>query len=288
VQSEHVGIAHTAFADALTQDPRLGVDRVRDAHRALVDLDGAGQTADADALSAYVTVARPRHLLLSGNPGAPLAAIQESIGPRAADSRDQWATWLPLFEDELGLDHPDTLTARSNVAYWRGDAGDAAGAAAAFEELLGDYLRVLGPDHPDTLKTRHDIAYWRGTAGDSAGAAAASQELLAGFVRVLGPDHPLTLKTRQSIARWCGMAGDPAGTVAALDELLVDRLRVLGPDHPDTLSSRHGVAYWRGVAGDPSGAAAAMEELLVDRARVLGPGPPLHLEDPAQHRPLAV
>ena len=70
----------------------------------------------------------------------------------------------------LGPDHPDTLITRSNLAYWRGKAGDPAGAAAALEELLTDQLRVLGPDHPDTLITRSNLAYWRGKAGDPAGA----------------------------------------------------------------------------------------------------------------------
>jgi len=62
----------------------------------------------------------------------------------------------------LGADHPDTLSARHNVAYWRGAAGDPAGAVAAFQELLADRLRVLGADHPDTLITRRNLAYWRG------------------------------------------------------------------------------------------------------------------------------
>ena len=65
----------------------------------------------------------------------------------------------------LGPDHPDTLTTRDNLAGWRGEAGDAAGAAAAFEEVLADRLRVLGPDHPDTLTTRHNLAQWRERAG---------------------------------------------------------------------------------------------------------------------------
>ena len=66
----------------------------------------------------------------------------------------------------LGPDHPDTLTTRSNLAYWRGEAGDPAGAATAFEQLLADYQRVLGADHPDTLTTRGHLMYWRGVAGD--------------------------------------------------------------------------------------------------------------------------
>lgn len=47
-------------------------------------------------------------------------------------------------------DHPDTLTTRNNLAFWRGEAGDPAGAAAASEALLADRVRVLGPDYPDT------------------------------------------------------------------------------------------------------------------------------------------
>ena len=66
----------------------------------------------------------------------------------------------------LGLDHPDTLTTRSNLASWRGEAGDPAGAAADFEELLADRLRVLGPGHPDTLTTRSNLSYWTGKSSE--------------------------------------------------------------------------------------------------------------------------
>ena len=64
-----------------------------------------------------------------------------------------------------GPEHPDTLATRANLARWRGRAGDAAGAVAAFAELLPIRVRVLGPEHPDTLATRHNLASWRGEAG---------------------------------------------------------------------------------------------------------------------------
>ncbi|MFD5309968.1 tetratricopeptide repeat protein [Streptomyces ardesiacus] len=64
----------------------------------------------------------------------------------------------------LGPDHPATLSTRHDLAYWQGMAGDVAGAAAAFNELLPDQTRVLGPDHPDTLITRHNLARFRGRA----------------------------------------------------------------------------------------------------------------------------
>ncbi|MEU8004404.1 tetratricopeptide repeat protein [Catellatospora sp. NPDC049111] len=87
-----------------------------------------------------------------------------------------------------------------------GQAGDAARAAGAYEQLLTDRLRVLGPDHPDTLVTRSNIAYWQGAAGDPAGAAEAFEQLLTDRLRVLGPDHPSTLTTRNNIAYWRGQA----------------------------------------------------------------------------------
>jgi hypothetical protein len=50
---------------------------------------------------------------------------------------------------------------------WTGEAGDAAGAVAAFEELLPDQTRVLGAEHPDTLTTRQDLDRWREAVGDA-------------------------------------------------------------------------------------------------------------------------
>ncbi|MGW9283762.1 tetratricopeptide repeat protein, partial [Streptomyces diastaticus] len=88
------------------------------------------------------------------------------------------------------------------IAGWRATAGDAAGAVAAFQELLAAEVRVLGPDHPDTLMTRYEIAGWRGEAGDAAGALAAFRELLIDQMRVLGPDHPKTLSTRRALTEW--------------------------------------------------------------------------------------
>ncbi|MFE0257247.1 FxSxx-COOH system tetratricopeptide repeat protein [Streptomyces sp. NPDC059010] len=177
----------------------------------------------------------------------------------------------------LGPDHPDTRTARHELARWRGEAGDAADAVAAYEQLLPDRIRVQGEDHPETLTTRHNLASWRGEAGDAAGAAAAFEQLLPDRVRVQGEDDPDTLATRSNLASWRGRAGDAAGAAAAYEQLLPDRVRVLGKDHPATLTTRHNLAHWRGRAGDAAGAAAAYEQLLPDRVRVQGKDHPATL-----------
>jgi hypothetical protein len=174
----------------------------------------------------------------------------------------------------LDADHLYVLNTRFHLAHWRGVAGDAASAAAAFAELLDDHQRVLGPRDLDTMRTRHELAHWRGEAGDAACAVAALEELLGDHLRALGPDHPDTLGTRRELARWRGDAGDAAGAAAVLAELLIDHLRVLGTDHPHTLTTRHDLARWRGDAGDATGAVGAFEEVLDDFVRVLGPHHP--------------
>ena len=177
-------------------------------------------------------------------------------------------------ERVLSSEHPDTLGTRGNLANWRGEAGDAAGAVAAYEDLLADRLRVQGADHPGTLITRNNLARWRGEAGDAPGAVAAYEQLLADQERVLSSEHPHTLATRGNLAHRLGQAGDAPGAVAAYEQLLADQERVLGHDHPFTLTTCHNLAHWQGQADDAVGAAAAFEKVLFDRLRVLGPDHP--------------
>ena len=62
-------------------------------------------------------------------------------------ARDHFAALLPVHERVLGAEHPDTLTTRSNLAYWTGEVGDAAAARDQYAELPA-YERVLGAEHP--------------------------------------------------------------------------------------------------------------------------------------------
>src|SRR5664280_2351141 len=56
--------------------------------------------------------------------------------------------------------HPNTLTARTSLAYWTGEAGDPAAARDAYAALLPIRERVSGPEHPDTLAARANLARW--------------------------------------------------------------------------------------------------------------------------------
>ncbi|MER6686361.1 tetratricopeptide repeat protein [Streptomyces olivaceoviridis] len=267
-----------AIRDTLTPDRHAQLART--AANALIAAwpEIEHDTVLAQALRANTTAltTRAEQALYRPDAHAVLHRTGRSLGEagQVTAARDHYQRFTDSATSHLGPDHPHTLGARNHLAWWRGQAGDAAGAAAALVGLLADRIRVLGPDHPDTFNTRHNLARWRGEAGDAAGAAAAYAELLADWVRVRGSDHPDALSTRGNLAWWRGEAGDAAGAVTAFTELLERMVRVLGPNHPDTLITRSHLARWQGEAGDAAGAAAAYAELLADWLRVLGPDHP--------------
>lgn len=177
------------------------------------------------------------------------AALPEP--PATATTLATWHALRPHTQallDHLPPDHPDTLTTRSNLARWTGEAGDAAGARDQYARVLEERLRVLGPDHPDTLVARSNLASVTGEAGDAVGARDQYVRLVSDMERVLGPDHPDTLAARNNLAHWTGEAGAVVGARDQYARLVPDMEWALGPDHPDTLDAREQLAYWAGQA----------------------------------------
>ncbi len=181
-------------------------------------------------------------------------------------------------DDGYGPDHLATLTARTHLAHWTGEAGDAVGARDQFAALLPIEERVLGPEHPETLMTRHNLARWTGEAGDAARARDQYAALLPIRERVLGPEDPYTLTTRSMLARWTGQAGDAAGARDQYAALLPIRGQVMGAEHPEALMTRNNLAHWTGEAGDAAGARDQFAALLPDMERVVGPEHPNTLD----------
>jgi Tetratricopeptide repeat len=69
---------------------------------------------------------------------------------------------------KIGGRHRRLARTLANLAFWTGEAGDAAGARDQFAALLPVRERVQGPEHPDTLATRRNLAYRTAEAGNSA------------------------------------------------------------------------------------------------------------------------
>ncbi|WP_241769674.1 ATP-binding protein, partial [Rhodococcus opacus] len=216
VPEETLGIAHTAFTIPFETALKRNNRQISTAHASLVAvLDELNSVEAASAeIAAYAMAAGPRHYLASGDPDGAMNILKKMDGPRAADNRDQWASWLPAFEQQAGRDHRSTLEIRSNLARSRGESGDLTGAITEYQHLLDDRRRILGNDHPDTLTTRNNLGNLRGENGDLTGAIAELEILLDDQRRILGNDHPQTLTTRVNLARWRGENGDLTGAIA--------------------------------------------------------------------------
>jgi tetratricopeptide (TPR) repeat protein len=170
----------------------------------------------------------------------------------------------------LGADHPDTLSALTNVAYAYRAAGRMAEAIPLYERTLVDRERLLGADHPDTLISRNNLAGAYRAAGRMAEAISLHERTLVDRERLLGADHPDTLMSRNNLAGAYRAAGRTAEAISLHERTLADRERLLGADHPDTLSSRNNLAGAYRAAGRTAEAISLYERTLADRERLLG------------------
>jgi tetratricopeptide (TPR) repeat protein len=274
---EHTGTFHTTFANYLRSNQDFVIDK-QAAHQALVDaiqtLAPVAEHNPSDPLHRYATAAEAEHYWALGQYVEVLRSLVGRDSKIPAENLSRWRSWKDRFQTVLGPDHPSTLAARNNLAYWIAQTGDASEALRLSAELLHDEQRVLGPNHPDTLATRNNVAGWTGQTGDARGALRLFAELLPDQLRVLGPNHRHTLTTRNNIATWTGSTGEPRGALRLFAELLPDFQRVLGPDHPETLRVRNSIAHWTGETGDVREALRLFQELLPDQQRVLGPDHP--------------
>jgi len=173
-------------------------------------------------------------------------------------------------ERVLGKTHPDTLTARNNLAYAYQDAGRLDKAIPLYERTLADSERVLGKTHPDTLTARNNLAYAYQDAGRLDKAIPLYERTLADSERVLGKTHPSTLTARNNLAAGYQAAGRLDKAIPLLTRTLDDRERVLGKTHPSTLGSCANLAYAHWAAGRLDKAILLYERALADSQHVLG------------------
>ena len=170
---------------------RESLDEIRRTDAALTLADAAAQVwGDAPPAAVVGLQATAQTLLdLAG----PVLACNESHNTvlfRTGNSIGESgrpADAVAYFEDllerlaPLGPDHPGTLVARHNIARWRGESGDVAGALAALQEVLDDRVRVLGPDHPSVLTTSRNLEVVRhrlATGAQGAAGRAQGNELV--------------------------------------------------------------------------------------------------------------
>ncbi|WP_288048071.1 tetratricopeptide repeat protein [Nocardia sp.] len=173
-------------------------------------------------------------------------------------------------EQMLGIDYPDTLTTRNNLAYTYRGVGRVLEAIELFEQTLTDRERILGDQHPDTLTTRHYLAHTYSSIGRLDDAIELYEQTLTDRERTLGDQHPDTLHSRHSLAYSYRAVGRLAETIELFERNLTDREQTLGSLHPDTLHSRHSLSGAYRAVGRLDEAIDLFQRTLTDREGILG------------------
>ncbi|NEC70999.1 tetratricopeptide repeat protein [Streptomyces rochei] len=150
---------------------------------------------------------------------------------------------LGIFDAVVqGKDHPDTLTACTNLATSYARTGRTAEAIGIEERGVADCARLLGGEHPDTLTARANLAEFYARAGRTGKAIVLLEKVVADRERLLGENHPDTLTARANLASSYVQAGRFSEAVVLLEKVVADRERLLGEDHPRTVAARSKLA----------------------------------------------
>ncbi|HTG32153.1 MAG TPA: tetratricopeptide repeat protein [Thermoanaerobaculia bacterium] len=224
--------------------------------------DSLADSQDALKLVPREPLKRSRALNLSG-------VARLYLGDGRA-SRLDFEAAVVLDDEIYGEEHPNTLTARHNLASALREVDDLEGARKLEETILEIRTRVLGAEHPHTLQSKDNLALTLRALGDLEGAWRLQEQTLESRERVLGGEHPDTLASMTNVAAALHAFGNCDGARKLNEQTLEIKERVLGSEHPSTLDTRNNLAEVLRALGDLEGARRLQEQTVALRERVLG------------------
>lgn len=194
------------------------------------------------------------------------AASREVSGPHDERIRHHERV-VASRERVFGADHPDTLAARDDLAYWYERARRLDEAIGLREQNLADRERLLGSAHPDTIGSRNGLAEAWVCAQRFGDAACLLEQSVADCDRVLGPDHPLTWESRSRLADVYQYAGWLDDAIPLLERKLRRFERLGTMLDPNVMSQRWEIALAYRSAGRLADAISLLEALVDDYGR---------------------
>ncbi len=150
-----------------------------------------------------------------------------------------------ICQEQLGEEHPDTLSSCASLALLYLRQGRYAEAEPLFREILNGRIRVLGEEHLDTISSM----YWLGVQYWYQGRYDEAQPLFTNVVelrsRILGEDHSETLISLYALAGTYRCLGCYDEAESLLNKGLETGKRELAEEHPITLETmRNLVLIW--------------------------------------------
>jgi len=150
---------------------------------------------------------------------------------------------------ELGADHPDTVSSMQNLArvYFR--LGRFAEAESLQRQGLEIGRRVQGNDHPSVLLALGNLADTLMSEGKLHEAEILQREALAGRLRVLGPDHQETQFALANLGNILLAEKRYDEAEILYRQALEGEIRILGEHHPEIAYAWYNIATVEAAQG---------------------------------------
>ncbi|MER6093422.1 tetratricopeptide repeat protein [Streptomyces bluensis] len=171
---------------------------------------------------------------------------------------------------QLGEEHPWTLTYRHNLASAYQDVHDFRQAIPLYERTLEKREMLLGKDDPETVTTRSNLACSYAQSGDTAQAIPILHQVLEQREQTLGNLHRDTIEARHNLACTYRDAGDQAKAISLFEEVLREANEVLGEDDSHTLTYLHNLATEYSATENLDKAVPMLERALEVNMRMYG------------------
>ena len=218
---------------------------------------------EQEEVQAYARRSLSSHLVAMGDfVGAVRVLELLSDRLRPSETQERWRSHLPQILAGLGPSNPAALKAREYTAVWRGDAGDATGAANDLDQLFRDELALLGEHDEATLLTGIYLARFRNRAQRPHEGLELLEWLIPTAEEALGPQHRVTFEARKERASLYGAIGLVAQARGEYENLIVELTRDCDPFRTDILHVHINLGMWRQRADDPVAAKAGLTQVL--------------------------
>ncbi|KAI9813330.1 MAG: hypothetical protein M1832_006345 [Thelocarpon impressellum] len=193
----------------------------------------------------------------------------EDRGELKAAGQNLLEAWS-IFRETLGDEHPDTISAMSNLAITLGDQGKLDEAASMRQQVLEKRRHILGDEHPDTITAMSNLAVTLSNQGKLDEAASMRQQVLEKRQQILGDEHPDTITAMSNMAIALSYQGKLDEAASMQRQVLQNMQRILGDEHPDTISAMSNLAITLGDQGKFDDAASTQRQALEKMQRILG------------------
>ncbi|WP_116247199.1 tetratricopeptide repeat protein [Nocardiopsis sp. FIRDI 009] len=274
-------------------DPRE--ESVEEYVRVRVASPAGAASAAADAPAAPEASAAPD---APGTPDAPRAGVgavtttetavsplpRRSVTRKAASPRNGGSRAASLertlqsLVERHGTEHPETITARNNLATKYAQMGRRLAAVQQFELALAEAVSVHGEEHPRTEIIRENLAWALEDAGQPAEAAAQWEILLREREEQFGPADEDTVEARSHLAACYRRDGRLDAAIAHYERAIED---VASTERREEL--RLGLSVALSQSGRFEASIGQLRTVLMARRRRLGKG---HLDTLTVHHRL--